>query len=407
MSFGINHLYADLFRQEYNSAAWKTRLSVEYLKGAEFKPALRKWFLKTCDEYGFNTVGVHNDLSIVNRPKPTMAYTQPFKVLEIPHWRSNVVDENFRDVFSNEFESLCDETAQRIAAPVASDPFLIGYTMTDCPLFTEEDCRERPDVIGGARRPARIGFPRRLRNLGADAPGKQAYVRLMRQLYHDSIADFNRTYDTDFDSFDALARAKDWRAETQLSNSSETRDNVEFVKRVVARYYETAKNAIRRYDPNHLFIGDKLNANTDSLETVLPVTSQYTDVLFYQMYARYEVQKPGLHRWARRVDLPVINGDSAFTMITDTMPRPYGPVADTLQQRADWTVEFFENAFARPEFVGWHYCGLIDAPNLIARKRDRQHSGLLDGYGRPYESLQSALKAASSRLYAFGNQVAG
>ncbi len=23
------------------------------------------------------------------------------------------------------------------------------YAMTDCPLFTQEDCRERPDVIGG------------------------------------------------------------------------------------------------------------------------------------------------------------------------------------------------------------------------------------------------------------------
>ena len=93
------------------------------------------------------------------------------------------------------------------------------------------------------------------------------------------------------------------------------------------------------------------------------------------------------------------NGDSAFTMITDTMPRPYGPVADNLEQRAEWTDEFFRNAFARPDFVGWHYCGLIDASNLIARKRDRQHSGLLDDYGEPYPQLKTVLEACTDEMY--------
>ena len=85
---------------------------------------------------------------------------------------------------------------------------------------------------------------------------------------------------------------------------------------------------------------DKINANTDSLDTVLPITSQYTDLVFYQMYARYEVQRPGLDRWSKLTDKPFINGDSAFTMTTDIMPRPYGPVADNLKQRAEWTAEF-------------------------------------------------------------------
>ena len=106
-----------------------------------------------------------------------------------------------------------------------------------------------------------------------------------------------------------------------------------------------------------MFVGDKINANTDTLDTVLPTTSRFTDIVFYQMYGRYEVQKPGLDRWSKMVDKPLINEDSAFTMITDNMPRPYGPVADSLEQRAEWTAEFFRNAIARPEFVGWHYCG--------------------------------------------------
>lgn len=400
LSFGINHFYPDLFRQPFSRKAWEALLEIEDLTdNGQFYPAIKNWLIRTCKDYGFNTLGVHNSLRVTNTPRPILPYMQPIKFVEIPHWKKEVSDENFLDVFSPEFAARCDQLAKEIAAPLRNDPYLLGYSMTDCPLLTEEDLRERTDVIGGARRESRIGWPRRLRNLGADAPGKQAYVTKMQGIYKDRIDSFNQTYETDFGHFDALASAVNWRPYSDLSNANETRDNTLFLQSCVDAYYRNAREAIQRYDPNHLFFGDKLNANTDSLDTVYSVTSKYTDVLLYQMYARYEVQAPGLDRWQRTADLPVMNGDSAFTMVTETMPRPYGPIADDLDQRVEWTEAFFRNAFARPEFVGWHYCGLIDASNLIARKRDRQHSGLLDSFGKPYTHLERSLKQCADQIY--------
>ena len=404
LSWGINHLYPDLWKQEYNAEAWKQKLGVEELNSPQFAIALRKWFMTTCNQFGFNTVGVHNSLGIVNSPKPAMAYMQPIHFVDTPHWKPDVPDENFVDIFSPEFASHCDEMAQKLALPVRDDPFLMGYALTDCTMFTEEDLRERPDVIGGKRRESRIGWPRRLRNLGPNSAGKIAYVDTMRELYRGKIADFNAVYKTEFADFASLAAAKDWRPSTRLSNANETRDNTVFLQRCVEKYYQTARDAIRHYDSNHLFFGDKINANTDSLDTVLPITSKYTDVIFYQMYAKYEVQHPGLERWAEQTDKPFINGDSAFTMTTDIMPRPYGPIADNLKQRAEWTAEFFIRAFSRPNFVGWHYCGLIDAPILVPRKKYRQHSGLLTGLGEPYPELEKVLKKCSSEIYEIAAQ---
>jgi hypothetical protein len=301
------------------------------------------------------------------------------------------------DIFDDAFARHCDIMAKAAAEP--DDPFLLDYTMTDCPLFAEEDCRGRPDVIGGARRGARISWPRRLRNLAANAAGKDAYIQIKRDVYSGGIADFNATYASMFDSSDALAAADNWHLDTDMSNGNETRDNVEFLQRVVAKYYVTARGAIRRYDSSHMFLGDKLNTNTDTVDTVLSITSRYTNIVLYQMYARYQVKKSGLNRWSAIAKKPFINGDSAFTMITEHMPRPYGPVADNLQQRAEWTAEFFERAFARSEFVGWHYCGLIDASNLVPRKQARQHSGLLDDYGEPYPVLKKVLAACTDEMY--------
>lgn len=399
LSFGINHFNTSLWNQEYNKEAWCKKLKVEKAGSPQFYQALLKWFYETCDDFGFNTLGVHNSLPFIKKSNPGMAYMQPIVFIDIPHWKTKVSDEEFVDVFSQKFINHADQVAKKVCLPVKDDPFLLGYAMTDCALLTHEDCRERTDVIGGARRESRVGFVNRLRNFPESSPGKQTYVKLMKELYKDDINAFNKIYHSEFTSFEALTKAENWRQDIHLHNGFEVRDNIEFLKVIVEQYYKVAKSSILKYDRNHMFVGDKLNGNTDSVDSVLTVTGKYTDILFYQMYARYEVQKPGLDRWSGLVDLPVINGDSAYTMVSEHMPRPYGPVADNLKQRAEWTEEFFQNAFARKEFVGWHYCGLIDANNQNPAKKARQHSGLMDSFGQPYPELQKVMKAGSGKIY--------
>ncbi len=400
LSFGINHLVPDLFNQDHNRDHWLKILGLQDTRNyGEYSLALRKWYLQTCKDFGFNTAGVHTSLNTINNPRPAIPYMQPIHFMQIPHWRSDIPDSNFKDMFSDEYAHECDRMAREIATAKRDDPYLLGYSMTDCPLFTEEDCRERTDTIGGARRGSRIGFPRKFRNMNRAAPAKMVYVKTMQEIYEGKIRKFNKTYNTRFRSFDELASAVDWRPNTDLSNGNETRDNVEFLKICVGKYYQVGRDSIRKYDDNHMFLGDKIHANTDSMDTVLPATHQYTDIVMYQMYAKYEVQEPGLDRWSKITDKPFLNGDSAYTMVTEDMPRPFGPIADNLEQRAEWTKEFMEKAFARPGFVGWHYCGLVDATMKHPRKQDRQHSGLIDQYGKPYPLLQSYIKGFTRNMY--------
>ncbi|MGC9341541.1 MAG: twin-arginine translocation signal domain-containing protein [Bacteroidales bacterium] len=401
LSFGINHIQRQYFNLDYHRKEMQKMLGVKDLSSdnPEYLLALRKWYLSTCQDYGFNTAGVHTDRSIINTPKPGIAYMQPILFVDIPHWKDDIKDENFKDIFSDEFARECDKMARDIALPKKDDPYLFAYSMTDCPLFTEQDIHERTDTIGGPRRKARIGWPRRLRNLGAEAAGKKAYVNTMQNIYEGRISKFNQTYDTQFNSFDELASAKNWRTFSDLSNGNETRDNIEILKICVDKYYKVGRDSIRKYDENHMFLGDKINANTDAMDTLVSVTEKYTDIVMYQMYGKYEVQEPGLNRWAKKTDKAFLNGDSAFTMITKDMLRPFGPVADNIQQRAEWTKEFLEKAFSRPDFVGYHYCGLIDITMKDPERWDRQHSGLIDQYGKPYEELRTCIKNFTNNMY--------
>lgn len=100
------------------------------------------------------------------------------------------------------------------------------------------------------------------------------------------------------------------------------------------------------------------------------MTSQYTDLVNTQHYARWEGQRATMDRLTDTVGQPFLNGDAAYTTPTETMPDPHGQHARDMAERALWTREFMENATARPDFVGWHMCGMIDtATPCPARSR--------------------------------------
>ncbi|MFC1560969.1 hypothetical protein ACFL4V_00675, partial [Candidatus Latescibacterota bacterium] len=293
------------------------------------------------------------------------------------------------DVFAPEFEKLCDKTAQKIAAPYADDPMLLGYCMSDCPIFTDEDVSS----MGGS-----TTWPRILRNLGVYAPGKQAYVATMQKNYP-NIAAFNINYNTAFKSWNDLAEAENWRPNVSPANTNEQSDNDAFMLMCVDRYYSVSKAAILRYDPNHLFLGDKLNGNTNNMDKILEIAGRYVDVILYQFYGLWAEQKALLDKLAPRVDIPFLNGDAGFSVPGEMMPSPHGPHASNQAERATWLIECCKGGFARPEFVGWHMCGVIDTWKTMPGKEQYQHQGLMTVTGEFYPEMERAVKEISSKLY--------
>jgi len=174
----------------------------------------------------------------------------------------------------------------------------------------------------------------------------------------------------------------------------------------IDRYYAVAKAALRRVDLNHLFFGDKIDGNTNCLDSILEITSRHTDLVFYQFYARWSGQKALLEKGSSMINLPFLNGDSAFTVPESMMPNPYGPHAVDHAQRSQWLREFCENAFARPDFVGGHMCGIIDTWKTMRGKEKHQHQGLMRVTGEFYPEMKHAIRDISGRLYeaAIGKQ---
>ena len=342
-----------------------------------------------------NTLGCHTPtLPFTGLRVP---YVHTVRFVDICHWMTPTA-EDFLDVYSPAFGARCDRLAAEEAASRRNDAFLLGYTMTDCPIFTRLDAAPRARVTYGKERGGTPTWPDVLRNLGGESPGKRAYVDLMREAYGEDISAFNATYATRFGSFEDLRATAKWASGIDLGNATQLRDHDQFLARIVERYYQVTTEALRRHDPNHLVLGDKLNGNTGVPDELVSIAARHVDVLFYQFYAYYREQEPLLDRWSQLTDKPLLNGDSSYSVPDDRMPDPNGPHCPDQEERARQFTRFARQAFSRPDFVGWHWCGWID--RWQGYHRDARHSGLQDPYGRPYVPMQQAMADLSARMYA-------
>jgi len=389
LSFGINHYHASWWAQDYNRDHWTKTFGAQRPWDEAWRNGFRKAAMADLERLGLNTLGIHTDAPMLTDPPagPVMPYVQHYEPIVLSHYRKPT-PETYIDIFAPAFEKQCDTVAREMAAPYAADPMLLGYCMADCPIMTDGDAQ----WSGGTT------WPRVLRNLGAGAPGKQAYVAAMRERYTD-VAAFNANYAATFATWDELAAAENWRPAAAPVNQAERDDNHTFLLLCVDRYYTVAKAALRRADPNHLFFGDKINANSDTLHSILEVTSRHTDLVNYQFYARWSEQKAVLDRWAPQVNLPFLNGDSTYSVPSEMLPNPYGPHAKDHAERAEWLREFCEGAFARADFVGWHMCGIIDTWKTMPGKAEHQHPGLMTATGDFYPEVEQAVRHVASRLY--------
>lgn len=389
ISFGINHYHANWWTQPYNRDHWVREFGAEEPWDQAWRKGFRDAALADCRRLGLNTLGYHSETPMLIDPPlgPVMPYVRHYEPVLISLHRK-ATPEAYADIFAPDFKEQCEAAARKMAEPYADDPMILGYAMSDVPVLTDNETKWSGVTT----------WPRVLRNLGTDAPGKREYVKVMRERY-EGVAAFNAAYGTGFPSWDALAAAEDWRPDTDFANQAELADNMEFLRRCVDRYYSVAKAALRRYDTNHMFLGDKINANGDALDNVIEVTSRYTDLVLFQCYGRWDYQGSNLDRWSPTVDQPFLNGDSTYSVPTEMMPNPCGPHARDQAERAAWTLEFAESAFARPDFVGWHICGIIDTWKTMPGKAERQHCGLMTPTGEFYPEMGQAVRDLSRRLY--------
>ncbi len=176
---------------------------------------------------------------------------------------------------------------------------------------------------------------------------------------------------------------------------------------VARRYYQVLADSVRRYDPNHLLLGDRYKAGRSIpldgervdgiLPEVLEAAAETIDVLSLEYFRPGESFDEDLDRWHRLTGKPVLLADSAYLAPTDVLhPSPDSPAYVPDQRaRGEAYQRFARKAYAKPIVIGWHWCAFGRSPG--------RKSGLLDGEDRPYaEAVGPMRQFNTEELYQVG-----
>lgn len=174
--------------------------------------------------------------------------------------------------------------------------------------------------------------------------------------------------------------------------------------KIARRYYQVIHDAIRRYDTNHLLLGDRYKGDrvfsvgtfsVDGLpEVVLEAMKSTVDVLSVEYYRPDPRIEEDLARWHAVTGKPILMADSAFLAPTDALKvSPNSPcyVPDQAARGKAYQ-KHARRLYANPPVIGWHWCA-------FGRSKGRK-SGLLDGEDRPYEDCVRRMRDFNrSELY--------
>ncbi|WP_168122525.1 carbohydrate binding domain-containing protein [Paenibacillus sp. HB172176] len=297
----------------------------------------------------------------------------------LPMPNLKIGDSGLFDIFHPDMESQMDERFQALSANQGNSE-LIGYMFAN----------EMPyDKLKSAVPAA-----------GANVGSKLRLVEMLQEKYGD-IADFNTAWALDYSSFDAL-KSSSFSVKTELA----MQDMDAFTQLYLDELYKKIAFYTRKYDPDHLVMGDRWLANVmnDSKlsEELAEAAGKYMDVLTYNYYT-YDLN---LDRLQHLYD---IAGETPFIMTEFHYGDPTtgltfaARMAEDEHEKGLMYRNYVEKAAASGIIVGANWFSFLDqAPTgrwFQGLNGEAGAIGLLNVAGRPYQDFLASISESNGKIY--------
>ena len=180
---------------------------------------------------------------------------------------------------------------------------------------------------------------------------------------------------------------------TNYSNNDITdEDELQYEGYIAEVYYKTVSEAIKRYAPNHLYLGSRLHSSAKSNPYIIEAAAKYSDVMSINYYGRWEPDAEHLAIW-EATNTPFFVTEF-YTKATDSgMDNTDGAgwlVAEQ-RERSLYFENFALNLMASKSCVGWHWFKYIDD--------DGANKGVFTESYMPYTELQASMSQVAQMIY--------
>ena len=257
-------------------------------------------------------------------------------------------------VFDPDFETFCDEHAKQALA-YKDDPNLFGY-------FSDNE------------------MPLSKANL-------EGYLTLKNEQDHGRIA------------------AEAWLKQKGITRMEITEAiKEEFVGYVADRYFEIVSKALKKYDPNHIYLGSRLHGNAKDIPSVWQSAGKYCEVIAVNYYGAWTPDPNLMRMWEKESQRPF--------MITEFYTKGMDAgLANT--SGAGWCVRTQrDKGYAYQNFclglleskncVGWQYFKYQDndpEATGVDRSNIDSNKGIVNNYFEYYHPLMELMGQMNNNIY--------
>jgi hypothetical protein len=323
---------------------------------------------------GFNTVGPWSSPEMLKQGMPYAIMARLTEGSGADFQKGKAAD-----VFAPTFEALVRKRAQKVCAPHARDPLLIGY-FTDNEMRWGRDSRAKATLL------------EEFMNMPSASAGRQAAVRVLKAKYG-TVEAFNRAWGTTLRSLDDLSRIRALPMTNEAARASE-----EAFQREYARtYFRIVRDAIRAADPNHMILGCRFAAQAPP--AVAGVLGQFADVVSINTYSPTAPLKQ-LEALADVTHLPVLVSEFSFTATDSGLPnKNSGATPRKTQAERASHYEAFVRALAQaPYVVGFHWFQWTDQPASGRDDGSSSNFGIVNIKDEPWPALVASMEHVNPTL---------
>lgn len=381
ISKGMNHVDVD-YGSDYESFVINKHGSIE------------NWAENALDllrDNGFNTITSWSNEHVINKDMP---YTILLNFGDQYKWRNELgshynnkrpdVLNYFGDFFSEEFEIVADEIAERLVKPYSESEYLLGY-FTDNELIWGVDWRNDYTLIQ-----IFMSYP-------DTSPGKNVLIEMLEEKT-ETVEAFNLAFRTSINSFEDLWELP-WDSLDVKSNKAKEFEE-EFGGLLAERYSKVTHDAIRKYDNNHLILGCRFAFYPN--EKIFVNASLYVDVISYAGYfnSYYYTfgSKENLDALYEEINKPMILGEYGVRALDSNMPNFLysGPVMLNQKQRAAEASIFIERFMYQPYAIGYHWYKFAD--NEKFGLLNGENYGIIDRKEQEYTTFNYLIEKTNQSL---------
>jgi hypothetical protein len=184
------------------------------------------------------------------------------------------------------------------------------------------------------------------------------------------------------------------------------RDRYEFIAYAFDRYYRIVTPIVRKYDPNHLYLGSRLNYSAGQFDNpwFWKMLAAHHDVVSLNYYHRWGPQPKEFSDWAAWADKPILITEwYSKAMDVPELANTHGAgwLVRTQEDRARFYQHFTLGLLETRNVVGWHYFKYLDDPpeSKALDNLGGANKGMFDVRGKPYQRLLDRARAVHREVY--------